>query len=356
MTINMARQYLKRFVEWAIASQEKYKSDLFFRTTLQIITLQAMLVVVCLSAFVFALYNPQDKWYAFGGVLILSVLCGNLLARFTLGPARDTLRYQKLFISNVAHELRTPIAVIKTSTEVALIDDSLSEDTRATFKDIVVELDRISEILNNLLSLNTLTRPERMQFANIELGPLVDTVARRHAILANERGIKVHLKKDAYTTVRGNATALEQVIANLVQNAISYTPKGSGGVVTVEVCPKGDMMMVSVTDNGIGIAQEDLFHIFEPFYRADMSRNRKIKKSGTGLGLTIVNELVRVHRGKIQVQSALRKGTCVSVFLPFGNTAPAHDPIAMGDGENSEISLDFSKRKTPESPFASANR
>jgi signal transduction histidine kinase len=300
-------------------------------------------VLVCLAAFLFSLYNPADEWYAFGGVLVLSVLCGMLLARFTLGPARDTLRYQKLFISNVAHELRTPIAVIKTSTEVALIDDTMPKDIHDTFCDIVIELDRISEILNNLLSLNALTRPERMQFANIELGALVEAVAKRHAILANERGIRVVLKKDAYTTVRGNATALEQVVANLVKNAISYTPKSGDGCVTVEVGPKGDMMMLAVSDNGIGISQEDLFHVFEPFYRADMSRNRKIKKSGTGLGLTIVNELVRVHRGKIQVQSALRKGTTVAVYLPFGTGKPAVAPDVSDGLVNNELSLDFSK-------------
>ena len=72
-----------------------------------------------------------------------------------------------------------------------------------------------------------------------------------------------------------------------------------------------------MADTGIGIAEEDLFHIFEPFYRADMSRVRRIKKSGTGLGLTIVNELVRVHHGKIQVQSTPGKGTAVSISLPI---------------------------------------
>jgi signal transduction histidine kinase len=340
----------------AIALRERYRSDLFFRTTLHIITLQALLVLVSLSAFLFSLYNPGDTWYAFGGVLLLSALCGALLARFTLSPARDTLRYQKLFISNVAHELRTPISVIKTSTEVALIDDSLPKDVRSTFGDIVLELDRISEILNNLLSLNALTRPERMQFANIELGPLVDSVVKRHAVLANERGIKVKVKKDAYTRCRGNATALEQVIANLVKNAISYTPKGGAGKVRIEVGPRGDMLVLSVSDNGVGISKEDLFHIFEPFYRADMSRVRKIKKSGTGLGLTIVNELVRVHKGKIQVQSALRTGTTVSVFLPFGADRPLIGPSLTDKNINSEISLDFSGVKTSASPFASANR
>ncbi len=345
-------------MEWVIASREKYRNDLFFRTTLQIITLQAMLVLVCLSAFLFSLYNPADEWYAFGGVLALSILCGALLARFTLGPARDTLRYQKLFISNVAHELRTPLSVIKTSTEVGLIDDSLSKDARQTFNDILIELDRVSEIINNLLSLNTLTRPERMQFGNVELGPLVESVAKRHAMLANERGIKVHIKKGSYTGVWGNATAIEQIIANLVINAISYTPRGQGDRVDIEVRQEGGMILLGVYDSGIGISQEDLFHIFEPFYRADVSRVRKVKKSGTGLGLTIVNEIVRVHHGKIQIQSALRRGTSVYVYLPHGDNAPAEQSSAESSPseKTSEISLDFSSQGAKPSTFATANR
>ncbi len=355
MTTNTIRRYLRQCAEWVIASRERYRSDLFFRTTVQIITLQATLVLVCLCAFLFALNNPADEWYAFGGVLLLSILCGTLLARFTLGPARDTLRYQKLFISNVAHELRTPLSVIKTSTEVGLIDADLPKDARQTFNDILLELDRVSEIINNLLSLNTLTRPERMQFSNVELGALVESVVKRHALLANERAIKVRVKKGSYTTVFGNASALEQVIANLVKNAISYTPKGQSGVVDIEVRPDGMMMLLSIADNGIGISQEDLFHIFEPFYRADISRVRKIKKGGTGLGLTIVNEIVRVHHGKIQIQSAFRRGTSVNVSLPFGtgNDAPRADESAPVE-KPSEISLDFSKPKSKESAYAAA--
>jgi signal transduction histidine kinase len=356
MTMNMLRRYLKRFAEWAIALRERYVTDLFFRTTVQIISLQAVLVLVCLLAFLFSLYNPGEEWDAFGGVLVLSLLFGALLARFTLGPARDTLRYQKLFISNVAHELRTPIAVIKTSTEVALIDSSLPPDVRTTFNEIVAELDRISEILNNLLSLNTLTRPERMQFSNVELGGVVETVVRQHAILANERGIKVTVQKGPYTYCRANAVAIEQVVANLVKNAISYTPRGGNSAVRIDIGHEGPMLKLAVADNGIGISQEDLFHIFEPFYRADMSRVRRIKKSGSGLGLTIVNEIVRVHHGKIQIQSALRKGTTVLVYLPCGTGDAAPEFVRTG-ADASEISLDFStNHSAAASEFASANR
>ncbi|MBX4191921.1 HAMP domain-containing histidine kinase [Candidatus Parcubacteria bacterium] len=224
---------------------------------------------------------------------------------------------EKLFISNVAHELRTPLAIIKTETEVALLYDKVPLELRKSFKSIVVELDRISEIINNLLSLNTLSRPEQMHFGHIDLYPLVHSIVRRHLPLAKERGIALMVRKEGFRAVWGNSIALEQVVNNLIKNALAYTPKHAGGKVTVTINPAPEnTVKLSVTDTGIGIAQDDLNHIFEPFYRADTSRTRRIQKSGSGLGLTIVNEIVRAHHGKIEIESIERQGTSVSVYLP----------------------------------------
>jgi signal transduction histidine kinase len=253
------------------------------------------------------------------------------------------VRYQKLFISNIAHELRTPLSTIKTSTEVALLDAALPSTTKKIFGEIVIELDRISGIINNLLSLNTLTRPERMQFRDVDLGPIVDEAIRRHMDLARERDVKIITKMDAHRMVWGNPTALEQVVTNLVKNAISYTPRGEGGVVTVSVRPDyHGMVVLGIIDNGIGIAQEDLFHIFEPFYRADTSRVRRVRKSGSGLGLTIVNEIVRVHHGKITIESAIKRGTTVLVAFPAGQRAD-EDTGGSKRAGRSEVALDFTK-------------
>lgn len=334
---------MRQLEAWVTALPQRYASDLFFRTASHIVILQAILALACVAAFWIILSYSTRGSVAFISAILLSVGFGLLLAHFTLRPARDNLRYQKLFISNIAHELRTPLSTIKTSTEVALLDPALSPGLRKTFAEIVTELDRISQIINNLLSLNTLTRPERMQFRDVDLGPLVEDAVRRHMDLAGERDIKVIVKLDAHRMVWGNATALEQVITNLIKNAISYTPRGAGGVVTISVRPDyHGMILLTIADNGIGIAQEDLFHIFEPFYRADMSRVRKVKKTGSGLGLTIVNEIVRVHHGKINIQSALRKGTTVSVSLPAGLSLEdqTEGPARRG---RSEVSLDFTK-------------
>lgn len=322
--------------------QEKYRTDLFSRTTINIGLLLAAFVLACLGAFALSLWLQSAAWYIFLGILAVVIIFTVLLARILLRPVRDTLHYQKLFISNVAHELRTPLSTIKTSTEVALLDDKLPQSQRRVHIDVVNELDRISEIINNLLSLNTLTRPERIEFQNVDLGDLLDIVVRHLSPLARERGVELVIKKDNFRMVWGNPVALEQVMTNIIKNAISYTPKGSGGAVTVSVKPDYHGAIVfAVTDTGIGISQEDLFHIFEPFYRADTSRVRNIHKTGSGLGLTIVNEIVRIHHGRINIQSTPRKGTTVLVALPSGVESVAAQADDTHGG--SEIFLDFTK-------------
>lgn len=331
---------------WATALQAKYASryenDLYFRTSVNIIALQVGFVLVCAGAFALALLFPINGWFILGGVILIALCCGTLLSHFTLQPARDTARYQKLFISNIAHELRTPLSTIKTNSEVALIDDSLSPDMRKMFLEIIEELNRISEIINNLLSLNKLTRPERMQFANIDIAPLAEQVVQRHLPLARERNVKITVRKEPGAVVWGNSTALEQLMTNLVKNALSYTPENANGQVTVIVRPdpSTNMVLFAVADTGIGMSQEELNHIFEPFYRADSSRNRAVKKTtGSGLGLTIVNEMVRAHRGRIHIDSQRRRGTTVSIFLPQGGAVGGHQ---QEKPERNTTSVDFS--------------
>jgi two-component system phosphate regulon sensor histidine kinase PhoR len=274
-------------------------------------------------------------------LFIAAIGAGGLLIRFSLRPARDNLRHQKLFISNVAHELRTPLSIIKTSSEVALMG-SPPPELSAAFEEIIGETGRMSEVINNLLSLNALARPERMQFKNLDLIPLCELVVARYQGLARERDIKLALRTEPGAVVWGNATGLEQVMSNLIKNALSYTPAQSRGAVSVSLRPQEGMVLFAVEDSGVGMSQEEILHIFEPFYRADSSRNRKGAQEGSGLGLTIVGEMVRAHRGKIRVESRRKTrrhagGTVVSVLLPLGGAA-AHAP------QRSSASLDFSNR------------
>jgi signal transduction histidine kinase len=183
-----------------------------------------------------------------------------------------------------------------------------------------------------------------MRFTNIDLSPLIETVLTRHMPLAHERKIAVTVRKDGPGVVWGNATALEQVVTNLIKNAMVYTQKNGSGAITVSLHPDYQGSVVfSVADNGIGIAHKDLAHIFEPFYRADTSRVRNVKTTGSGLGLAIVNEIVRAHHGKINIESARNRGTTVSVVLPVGVTRQVARETSDHSRQRNRMSIDFSR-------------
>jgi signal transduction histidine kinase len=275
-------------------------------------------------------------------IILTTILFGYIIARITLAPTRNALESQKQFIGNIAHELRTPLSVIKTNTEVALLDDSVKSDMKETLLSNVEELDRISEIINNLLSLSALVRPERIEFSAVDLSAITTDIVQKFSALARRGEHQVTLRKSPDAQVWGNATALQQIVGNLIKNAISYTPRGGHIRVTVEPAP-GNHVELIVQDSGIGIARKDLFRIFEPFYRADPSRTKG--QGGTGLGLAIVSELIKMHHGKITIRSAVGRGTTVSVVFPgVRGRSSVGNEADLRDGLN-EIAVDFSKKQ-----------
>lgn len=370
--------FLKPYVAWATALTDRYRFNPFARTTAHIIVLQVVLALIMVGVFTWGISYTQDSTvssisrhiteailsgststpelvesiedvrevtfiYLLLAVIALNTLFGYLVARFALRPTRNSLRSQKQFIGNVAHEIRTPLAIIKTNTEVALFDPSLPKGVKDTFEDTLVELDRISEIINNLLSFDTLSHPRRMEFTPVNLVDVATTVLERHQALAHERGIELTLNTPAEAVlVDGNRTALEQVVTNLTKNALNYTPAHKDGSVRIilTVDPDGRSNL-TVSDTGIGIEQKDLFHIFEPFYRGDTSRARGVGTGSSGLGLAIVNEIVRFHKGTIGIRSAVGRGTAVKISFPPHHTKEIDDAVKDTTGLN-EVSLDFS--------------
>jgi len=370
---------LKRFAAWATGLTDSYRFNPFVRATVNVILLQVLLVALTIGVFVWAIGYSQNQTvdsisthieqavggatpetgslprsiedvrsrtlsYAFMGILVLSIVFGFSIARFALRPARNSLQFQKRFIGNVAHEIRTPMAIIKTNTEVALMDPSLPKDVRETFEETIVELDRMSETINNLLTFDTLVRPGNMKVTPVDMYVLAHSVARRHEELAETRGVSLIVRAEEDICVNGNATALEQVVTNLVKNAINYTPKKEGKKVDLSVeTDLNGRVVVTVADQGIGIAQKDLYHIFEPFYRADTSRARGVGTGSSGLGLAIVNEIVRLHHGSISIRSALGQGTTIRVSLPKAAAPMQPEAGPERPGDTSEVSVDFSK-------------
>jgi signal transduction histidine kinase len=366
-------------VELVTALLNKYRYDPFFRTETHIVALQAAyaLIILSLVAISFSLLyhdvsraildgisaglsgdNPASLGSTIVGqiqqskahnlTIITSVIVataavfGYIAARVTLLPTRNALHAQKQFIGNIAHELRTPLSVIKTNTEVALLDQGVPSDMRATLNSNVEELDRISETIDNLLSLSALIKPEQIDFASVDLSAITSDVLGKLSTLAKSSGHQVTIRKSPETMVWGNVTALQQVVGNLIKNALNYTPRGGHIRVTVDFAPNNLVELV-VQDSGIGIARKDLFRIFEPFYRADSSRT-KSSRGGNGLGLAIVSELVKMHHGKITIRSAVGRGTTVTVTLPASHgQVLVGNEVEIKEGLN-EIAVDFSKR------------
>lgn len=281
--------------------------------------------------------------YVFLSIMLLTTLFGFLTARFALRPTRDSLQFQKRFIGNVAHEIRTPLAIIKTSTEVALMDPNVDDEMRTMLTETVTELDRISETINNLLSFDNLIRPGRIKSEPVNLKTIVETVITRHSALAHSRGIALSAQAPAERyMIMGNAVALDQIITNLVKNALNYTPQHKGGSVAVKLeTDYRGRVLVAVADTGIGIAQKDLYHIFEPFYRAETSRARGVGSGTSGLGLAIVNEIVRLHRGTITVRSALGRGTTIELSFPREDQNPRENTSDPVENEIEEVEVNL---------------
>ncbi len=286
-----------------------------------------------------------NLWIILGVVTLTTIIFGYVVSRVTLRPARTALASQKQFIGNVAHELRTPLSIIKTNTEVLLFDRSISPDIRSTLESNVEELDRISQIINNLLSLSSLARRENMEFGLIDFSALVAATVDKYAQLGKQSKLEIELRQGEGIRVWGNTTALEQVVGNIVKNAINYTPVG--GRISITVDQTDEHVSFVVQDSGIGIERKDLFRIFEPFYRAEPSRARREtrsgKVSGSGLGLTIVSELIKMHEGSITVRSALGAGTTVTVLFPLPQGFDAKRQLDQ-QALSSEIAIDFSKK------------
>lgn len=362
----------------ATAWLNRYRFDPFFRTEVNIVLLQIAFALVILglvgTAFTLLYHNistaivegmraglvaesPQALGPAIVGeieairtqtligimslIIVTTVLFGYIIARITLAPARNALASQKQFIGNIAHELRTPLAVIKTNTEVSLLESGLSADLKQTLSSNIDELDRVSEIINNLLSLSALVRPERMEFTAVDLSELATSVVEKYAQLAKRGEHHIVMRKSPHTLVWGNTTALEQIVGNLLKNAITYTPRG--GEITMTISPTtSNHIELIVQDSGIGIARKDLFRIFEPFYRAEQSRNRG--QGGSGLGLAIVSELLKMHNGKITIRSAVGRGTSVAIQLPAARKQASVGGHELQEGLN-EIAVDFSSNR-----------
>ncbi len=220
------------------------------------------------------------------------------------------------FVSNASHELKTPLATIKILVESMLYEDEPDQEMNHEFlQDIDQEIDRLSEVVSDLLTLARIdSRKMTLQRGEMAFASVVQDSVKRLRPLAEKKHLEMDVSTDDPCIMVADAGKLTQVCYNLIGNAIKYTPEN--GRIGVALTRRGRDAVLEVSDTGIGISEEDLPHIFDRFYRVDKSRSREAENAGTGLGLSIVRQIVRLHAGTVTARSVPGEGSVFTVQLP----------------------------------------
>jgi signal transduction histidine kinase len=265
----------------------------------------------------------SERQYREGRQLLLSVLLGVsgagllsaaaisvVLTRRALGPIQLSLRRQRDFVADAAHELRTPLAIQRTAMELGLATDSVAEQ-QGVIEQALSENVHLTRLVD---SLSLLARADSgavtLERTRVDLAHLANETATGVAILAEERDVRLRVDAAPEAWVLGDTGRLRQVLLILLDNALKFTP--DGGSITVSVTRQGGQVRLEVRDSGPGIAPADLPHLFERFYRADKART----SSGTGLGLAIGRWIVEAHGGRIAAANLPGGGALFTVTLP----------------------------------------
>jgi heavy metal sensor kinase len=223
------------------------------------------------------------------------------------------------FTADASHELKTPLTVVRAGVERAITRPDVPQETLAALEETLQEVNRMTELLDSLL---TLARADEgraeLHRDSVDLRAIVAEAGETGELLADHAGVTIEIRTPAEPVVLAvDRSRVRQLILNLIENAVKYTPRG--GHVSVELGASGDTLLLTVADTGIGIAPGDLPHVFDRFWRADSARTRTGARPGTGLGLAISKWIAEAHGGAIEVQSRPGRGTTFTVSFPRGD-------------------------------------
>ncbi len=327
----------KRFVAWVTDLQ----SNLFTWARIKLTALYLLIIVATLAVYSTAMYfsllaNLRDQTvdtanqmlrhqifdngidhiqlqiFAIDAVTFIIAAIGSYwLAGATLKPIKKTLEAQEAFSADASHELRTPLAVMKTDIEVLLRSkETLSSNVTSVLESNLEEITTLTTMTSDLLELS---RGKYKGGENVSIGSLLQDEIAKLQTLADQKNIRLVFENtNDVLTIKGSKEGLRRAFKNIVANAIAYTP--ADGTVTITTESLKENILIKISDNGIGINQKDLPHIFDRFYKADNARTQT--KNGSGLGLAIAKQIVEQYHGTIAIDSVIGEGTDVTITLP----------------------------------------
>jgi heavy metal sensor kinase len=226
----------------------------------------------------------------------------------------QAFQYSRRFVADASHELRTPLTVLRGEIESLVQEAELPSDWRERLGSTLEEVERLARIVEGLFAISRLDAGEaQAEWVRFDLAQLAASTADQMYLLAEDKHIGLTCAASQGAWVTGDRSRLRQVVVNLLDNAIKYTPEG--GAVTVTVKALDSNAVLEVTDNGVGIPPEALPRIFDRFYRVDKARSREL--GGAGLGLSIVKSICAAHHGRVEASSAPGQGSRFRVELPL---------------------------------------
>lgn len=260
-----------------------------------------------------ALGNLQDRLPEDEGFIEVQVLAENYNDVLERLATIDQTRSE--FVSNVSHELKTPITSMKVLAESVTQNEAATVDDYKEFMvDIVDEIDRETKIINDLLTLvRTDSKQDEMNFDEADINEMIETIVKTVKPLANQRAIKLSYDSFREVKARVDAVKLSLAISNLIENAVKYNV--DNGWISVSLNADKEYFYIKVADSGVGIPEDAKDRVFDRFYRVDKARSRDT--GGTGLGLSITRSIVNAHKGTIKLYSESGKGTTFTVKIPL---------------------------------------
>ena len=264
-----------------------------------------------------------DLIEAFIGIALFALVLvaggGFVVVRKSTAPVERSIEYMRRFMADAAHELRTPITILRTRAEIALQQSRDPKDYVSTLSAVEAEARRLGGIVDSLLVLARADTGERqIERDRIYLDDIAVDAAGAARIVARQKGVDVKVDEFEETPVIGDATLIRQLLMILLDNAVKFTD--AGGEVAVSVAMHDGIPTVVVEDTGIGIRHEELSMVFQRFFRGENARSRT---DGAGLGLSIASWIAREHGAEIALQSKPSKGTKVIVTFPKATGTPA---------------------------------